>query len=436
MSSQKAVLAPMTLVTNWTALDVNTTNLVQSPVRPFGRGAIQFNKANGGTTSKSAAIYGTVASRRLGAAFAPQDFMTWMVEVSSVAAINYAWVRIGTDASNYAEWRYPDSSLTAGRFTLCHARLADAYVTGKGLDQKAIEFISVGVAFDAATDVLSNMRFGQIQIVDGVTLGENVTVEANIGNVGLLNKAETEIDPATEDKQDDTITLLGTIDADTGVIMTNTGPLVVAGGGGYIRQDSTDTIAKETGGNLANIKTAVEKIDDPVSGSEMLIAGGATQTNDLKVTLDTEAVVLGTGSAAIGKLAANSGVDIGDVDVASLPGSVDGPGAPTIDSYSSAVVDCATGATTSIIATPGASKQLWIFGLMGTADTVDTTIVLKSATTAKTGTMPMAYNGGFVLPPSGNFAQPWLKCATNEAFQITTVTGTFDGVVTYAIVSV
>src|SRR3990170_3474941 len=40
---------------------------------------------------------------------------------------------------------------------------------------------------------------------------------------------------------------------------------------------------------------------------------------DLKITLDTEAVVLGTGSAAIGKLAANSGVDIGNVDVASVP---------------------------------------------------------------------------------------------------------------------
>jgi len=73
---------------------------------------------------------------------------------------------------------------------------------------------------------------------------------------------------------------------------------------------------------------------------------------------------------------------------------------------------------------------------MGTADTIDTTIVLKSAATAKTGTMPMDDNGGFVLPPSGNFSQPWIKCATNEAFQITTAIGTFDGIVTYAIVSV
>ena len=43
----------------------------------------------------------------------------------------------------------------------------------------------------------------------------------------------------------------------------------------------------------------------------------ASDQSDVKVTLDSEAVVLGAGSAAIGKLAANSGVDIGDVDVAS-----------------------------------------------------------------------------------------------------------------------
>ena len=45
----------------------------------------------------------------------------------------------------------------------------------------------------------------------------------------------------------------------------------------------------------------------------------ANAAGDLKVTLDSEAVVLGVGSAAVGKLAANSGVDIGDVDVLSLP---------------------------------------------------------------------------------------------------------------------
>jgi len=43
----------------------------------------------------------------------------------------------------------------------------------------------------------------------------------------------------------------------------------------------------------------------------------ASNQGDVKVTLDSEVVVLGAGAAAIGKLAANTGVDIGDVDVIS-----------------------------------------------------------------------------------------------------------------------
>lgn len=48
----------------------------------------------------------------------------------------------------------------------------------------------------------------------------------------------------------------------------------------------------------------------------------ATGQGDVPITLDGEAVVLGAGTAAIGKLAANSGVDIGDVDVTSVSGNV------------------------------------------------------------------------------------------------------------------
>jgi len=51
---------------------------------------------------------------------------------------------------------------------------------------------------------------------------------------------------------------------------------------------------------------------------ENVVDVDATGQGDVPVTLDGEAVVLGAGTAAIGKLAANSGVDIGDVDVLSI----------------------------------------------------------------------------------------------------------------------
>jgi hypothetical protein len=45
--------------------------------------------------------------------------------------------------------------------------------------------------------------------------------------------------------------------ADLATIVTNSNPFVASGAGGYIRQDSTATIAKESGGNLATLAGAI-----------------------------------------------------------------------------------------------------------------------------------------------------------------------------------
>ena len=111
--------------------------------------------------------------------------------------------------------------------------------------------------------------------------------------VGVKNAANAKINPATQET-------LATIN-------TNTTPLVTAGAGGYIRQDSTDTIAKETGGNLdilagkdfatqatlAAIKTQTDKFT--FSGSNLLTAGassasnvGILDKNEVRVTPATE----------------------------------------------------------------------------------------------------------------------------------------------------
>ena len=152
-----------------------------------------------------------------------------------------------------------------------------------------------------------------------------------------------------------------------------------------------------------------------------------TQTNDLKVTLDSEAVVLGASSA-----------NVGDVDVLTVPGALQGPGNPTVDSYSSAVVNLAASTANQVlVATPGASKQIWVYGLFMMADTAAGTVTLQDEDdTALSGTMAVSDEGGWVLPMSGNFAMPWIKVATNKALEADTGACTVDGIITYAIVSV
>jgi hypothetical protein len=75
-----------------------------------------------------------------------------------------------------------------------------------------------------------------------------------------------------------------------------------------------DAVGAPGGIDTTSVPCVLVAGDDGTNAVPLQLSG-----SDLKITLDSEAVVLGTGSAAIGKLAANSGVDIGDVDVLSLP---------------------------------------------------------------------------------------------------------------------
>ena len=96
-----------------------------------------------------------------------------------------------------------------------------------------------------------------------------------------------------------------------------------AGAANVVMVDTGLPVVAETGATWACTQSGTWNITN-ISGTVSLPTGAATEatlsTLDGKVTAcNTGAVVLATGSAAIGKLAANSGVDIGDVDVTSLP---------------------------------------------------------------------------------------------------------------------
>ncbi len=108
-----------------------------------------------------------------------------------------------------------------------------------------------------------------------------------------------------------------------------------------------------------------------------------------------------------------------------------------IDSYGSAVISVAADQTdSSVIAAPGPLKQIWIFGIQTIVGANDTTLLLESASTALTGVVTYQKGGGVQKGLSGNFAMPYFKCGTNEAFTITNTVGTIRGDVQYAVVDV
>jgi len=109
-----------------------------------------------------------------------------------------------------------------------------------------------------------------------------------------------------------------------------------------------------------------------------------------------------------------------------------------VDSYASVVIDLAASTADQVlVAAPGASKQIWVYGLAFTADTAAGTVTLQTEDdVALTGTMAFSDEGGISIPPSGNFAMPIFKVPTNKALECDTGACTVDGLISYAIVAV
>jgi hypothetical protein len=186
------------------------------------------------------------------------------------------------------------------------------------------------------------------------------------------------------------------------------------------------SLALETGGNLDTISSDTTSID-----------GKITACNTGAVVISS---ALPAGTNGIGKLTANSGVDIGDVDVTSttIDNSINGASAPTIDSYTTAAINLTTGANQVIQAAPGASKQIWIYGYGFTCGDADgqTVSFQDEDDTAVTGVMEFAQYGGINNPVSGNFAMPIHKLTTNKALEVDITGGDVDGWISYGVASV
>jgi len=118
--------------------------------------------------------------------------------------------------------------------------------------------------------------------------------------------------------------------------------------------------------------------------------------------------------------------------------SLNGPGEPVIDSYTSAVIDLAAStADQEIIAAPGADKQIWVYGFALLCDTAAGIVTFQDEDdTAITGAMAFSDEGGISVAPSGNFAMPIWKVPTNKALEADTGACTVDGWICYAVVSI
>lgn len=152
-------------VGSWTVLSTDTITLATSSEHVFGTKSLSFAKTNGAANTLIGGIQDTITSVDL-SRFGPAAGIEVMMQVSSIANVDKAFVRLGTNSSNYNEWQLDDSDITAGVWTFKRIPLsASGNVVGNGWDSSAVTYISVGTIHDIETDALAAILYDSVFVI-------------------------------------------------------------------------------------------------------------------------------------------------------------------------------------------------------------------------------------------------------------------------------
>jgi len=171
MYSFKVVDEMNITASNWTALGNDTDNLAASTTRLFGASSLEFDKVDGAGNTKLAGAYKTISLNLTEENIQPIDYIVWSVYVSATTDVDYALIRLGSDGTNYYEWRFADTSMSAG-WSLCYAQIGTAILGGTGWAPAAVEHLEVGVAFDAQDDTLADIKVDRVVIYPAKTFAK------------------------------------------------------------------------------------------------------------------------------------------------------------------------------------------------------------------------------------------------------------------------
>jgi hypothetical protein len=181
-----------------------------------------------------------------------------------------------------------------------------------------------------ADGLLVNLGANNDVTVTSISAGDN-----NIGNVDIVTMPNVTLAAGTNTNE-----IVGDVAHD---VAAAGNPVLV---GGYAKAAApTDVDADGDAVRAWMLRNGATCVQLTAAGT-LIASGNGTAATAARVTIASDStgqVVLAAGSAAIGKLAANSGVDIGDIDVTSV---IAGTGATNLGK----AIDTAAGATDTGVA--------------------------------------------------------------------------------------
>jgi len=180
------VLDDMEDAAPWSAISgLAADNLAESTTHKIGSKSLEFDKAAGHVDAGVERTFNVPFD--LGTAEATRKSIQFAVNLSSLTDVVSAWVRLGTDGSNYAEFRVPVADLASG-WNRCTRHLLDNGWTqaGTGLNTAALTYLAVGVEFSAAGDTLADILFDNVLFLEHVEVESKVLLSTSV-TVGVVD---------------------------------------------------------------------------------------------------------------------------------------------------------------------------------------------------------------------------------------------------------
>ncbi|MFO7902298.1 MAG: hypothetical protein R6U98_06550 [Pirellulaceae bacterium] len=181
--TRQIVIDECDATTGWAGLNTDTTGVAAALDHVFGAKSLEFDKVDGAANT----VFGVVAKTlspalNLTTLLENSGVVQYSLNVSALTDIDYCLLRLGTDSSNYNEWRVSDDDLSTGwnllRFNIDVPSTAGN--TGDGWSSGAVTYVAVGCAFDAQDDTIADVRVDHIVAYSGQLVSSEVGVSAGV----------------------------------------------------------------------------------------------------------------------------------------------------------------------------------------------------------------------------------------------------------------
>jgi hypothetical protein len=273
----EVVIDAFETASGWSAFDGDTTNLATTTNHINGTLALTFDKANTAANNTIAGIQKTLTAIDLAQHAKVGGTLAMQLYVSDTTNVSYAFIRLGTDSTNYNEWRLDVADIASADWTSSiDINISEPTYAGKagnGWNPSSVTFLAVGIKFALETNTLSGIIFDNLVAFTTQHTVNQISTAVSTPNVNIRQVGGSNTATSTGNATNGTIRV---VEANNSPLVTDIGDtadaVVAAGAAGSLsaktRRLTTDLDALKT---IVDAVTYTEgDVDSTIDGVPIL----------------------------------------------------------------------------------------------------------------------------------------------------------------------